>query len=172
MNATSPIPRPVSSTGRASSGRSPTTTPASARDFGPTLLTWLERARPEVYEDILRADIMAQERFSGHGSALAHPFHHLILPLLSRADKETEVRWGIRDFEDRFGRFPEGMWLPEMAVDWRNPQRPCRPGHLVYAPLPQPGVHSPANLRKNPPPVTAVSTRPCPTSAAFLAERR
>ena len=86
-------------------------------DFGPTLLTWLERARPKVYEDILRADIMARERFSGHGSALAHPFHHLILPLLSRADKETEVRWGIRDFEDRFGRFPEGMWLPEMAVD-------------------------------------------------------
>ena len=86
-------------------------------DFGPTLLTWLERSRPEVYEDILRADILARDRFSGHGSALAHPFHHLIMPLLSRADKETEVRWGIRDFEDRFGRFPEGMWLPEMAVD-------------------------------------------------------
>ena len=86
-------------------------------DFGPTLLTWLERKRPEVYENILRADILAQERFSGHGSAIAHPFHHLIMPLLSRADKETEVRWGIHDFSDRFGRFPEGMWLPEMAVD-------------------------------------------------------
>ncbi|MDD1664484.1 MAG: DUF3536 domain-containing protein [Methanomicrobiales archaeon] len=86
-------------------------------DFGPTLLTWLERAQPGVYEDILRADTLARERFSGHGSALAHPFHHLIIPLLSRADKETEVRWGIRDFEDRFGRFPEGMWIPEMAVD-------------------------------------------------------
>lgn len=86
-------------------------------DFGPTLLTWLERKRPEVYEYILRADILARERFSGHGCAIAHPYHHLILPLLSRADTETEVRWGIRDFEDRFGRFPEGMWLPEMAVD-------------------------------------------------------
>jgi hypothetical protein len=86
-------------------------------DFGPTLLSWLERARPEVYEKILHADTLARERFSGHGSAIAHPYHHLILPLLSRADKETEVRWGIGDFEDRFGRFPEGMWLPEMAVD-------------------------------------------------------
>ena len=86
-------------------------------DFGPTLLTWLERARPAVYENILCADTLAQERFSGHGSTIAHPYHHLILPLLSRADKETEVRWGISDFEDRFGRFPEGMWLPEMAVD-------------------------------------------------------
>ncbi|MDD1715178.1 MAG: DUF3536 domain-containing protein, partial [Methanoregulaceae archaeon] len=86
-------------------------------DFGPTLLTWLERARPVVYEEILRADTLARERFSGHGSALAHPFHHLIMPLLSHADKATEVRWGIRDFSDRFGRTPEGMWLPEMAVD-------------------------------------------------------
>ena len=86
-------------------------------DFGPTLLTWLERERSPVYDDILRADARAQERFCGHGSALAHPYHHPIMPLLSRADKETEVRWGIRDFEDRFGRYPEGMWLPEMAVD-------------------------------------------------------
>lgn len=86
-------------------------------DFGPTLLTWLERKRPEVYEKIIRADLGARVRFSGHGCAIAHPYHHLILPLLSRADKVTEVRWGIRDFEDRFGRFPEGMWLPEMGVD-------------------------------------------------------
>jgi hypothetical protein len=86
-------------------------------DFGPTLLTWLERERPEVYESIIEADTMARGRFSGHGSAIAHPYHHLILPLLSHRDKETEVRWGIRDFEERFGRFPEGMWLPEMAVD-------------------------------------------------------
>src|SRR5581483_3842599 len=25
--------------------------------------------------------------------------------------------WGIRDFESRFGRKPEGMWLPETAAD-------------------------------------------------------
>ncbi|MCG7854764.1 MAG: glycoside hydrolase, partial [Methanoregulaceae archaeon] len=86
-------------------------------DFGPTLLAWLERESPAVYEAVLHADSRAKERFSGHGSALAHPFHHIILPLLPQRDKVTEVRWGIRDFEDRFGRYPEGMWLPEMAVD-------------------------------------------------------
>ena len=86
-------------------------------DFGPTLLAWMERAHPGVYDSIIGADSQAQDRFSGHGSAIAHPYHHVILPLLPLEDKETEVRWGIRDFEDRFGRYPEGMWLPEMAVD-------------------------------------------------------
>ena len=131
-------------------------------DFGPTLLTWLERAQPGVYEDILRADIMARERFSGHGSALAHPFHHLILPLLSRADKETEVRWGIRDFEDRFGRFPEGMWLPEMAVDNETLSVLADQGISFTILSPTRGAF-PGKSPANPPPVTAVSTRPYPT---------
>ena len=45
------------------------------------------------------------------------PYHHAILPLSSRREKRTEVRWGIADFRRRFGRAPEGMWLPETAVD-------------------------------------------------------
>src|SRR5881296_299993 len=51
------------------------------------------------------------------GGALAMPYHHPILPLSPRRDKLTEVRWGIADFKRRFGREPEGMWLPETAVD-------------------------------------------------------
>jgi hypothetical protein len=86
-------------------------------DFGPTLLTWLERERRDVYDKVVQADTRARERFSGHGNALAHPYHHVIMPLISRTDKETEVRWGLRDFEERFDRYPEGAWLPEMAVD-------------------------------------------------------
>ncbi len=86
-------------------------------DFGPTLFRWLERRAPDVCRAVLEGDRVAQERFSGHGSALAHPWVHAILPLLSREDKETLVHWGIRDFEYRFGRSPEGMWLPECAVD-------------------------------------------------------
>ena len=86
-------------------------------DFGPTLLTWLEEKVPEVYGRILEADRESRERFSGHGSALAQAYNHMILPLASRRDKYTQILWGIRDFEARFGREPEGMWLPETAVD-------------------------------------------------------
>jgi alpha-amylase/alpha-mannosidase (GH57 family) len=86
-------------------------------NFGPTLLAWLEEKAPKVYEAVLRADRESQERFSGHGSALAQAYNHMILPLANRRDKYTQILWGIRDFEKRFGRAPEGMWLPETAVD-------------------------------------------------------
>ena len=86
-------------------------------NFGPTLLHWMEQSAREVYGEILRADQMSRERFSGHGSALAQAYNHSILPLSNRRDKYTQVFWGIRDFESRFGRAPEGMWLPETAVD-------------------------------------------------------
>jgi hypothetical protein len=86
-------------------------------DFGPTLLAWLEKRVPEVYGAILEADKESQKNFSGHGSALAQAYNHMILPLANRRDKYTQVLWGVRDFEKRFGRKPEGMWLPEAAVD-------------------------------------------------------
>jgi alpha-amylase/alpha-mannosidase (GH57 family) len=86
-------------------------------NFGPTLLSWLEREAGSVYEAILAADRESRERFSGHGSAIAQAHSHMILPLANARDKHTQVRWGILDFERRFGRSPEGMWLPETAVD-------------------------------------------------------
>ncbi len=86
-------------------------------NFGPTLLSWMERKDPEVYADILKADQLSQEKFSGHGSALAQVYNHIILPLASPRDKRTQIYWGIRDFEYRFKRKPEGMWLAETAVD-------------------------------------------------------
>jgi alpha-amylase/alpha-mannosidase (GH57 family) len=86
-------------------------------NFGPTLLSWMERHRPEVYQAILEADRVSIERFSGHGSAIAQVYNHMIMPLANKRDKYTQVIWGLRDFEKRFGRFPEGMWLPETAVD-------------------------------------------------------
>lgn len=86
-------------------------------NFGPTLLYWLERHNPAVYESILNADKESLTSFSSHGSAIAQVYNHMIMPLASRRDKETQVKWAIRDFEVRFGRFPEGMWLPETAVD-------------------------------------------------------
>ncbi len=86
-------------------------------NFGPTLLSWMEQKSPAVYQAILTADRESQKIFSGHGSAVAQAYSHMILPLATPQDKYTQVRWGVRDFESRFGRHPEGMWLPETAVD-------------------------------------------------------
>jgi alpha-amylase/alpha-mannosidase (GH57 family) len=86
-------------------------------NFGPTLLAWMEKSAPDVYSAVLEADELSRKLFSGHGSAMAQAYNHMILPLATRHDKETQVIWGIRDFQRRFGRDPEGMWLPETAVD-------------------------------------------------------
>jgi len=86
-------------------------------NFGPTLLSWLERHRSDVYRAIVEGDRSSQARFSGHGSALAQVYNHMIMPLANRQDKQTQVVWGVKDFQKRFERPPEGMWLPETAVD-------------------------------------------------------
>ncbi len=86
-------------------------------NFGPTLLAWMEEHAPDVYQRILEADRESRDRFSGHGSALAQVYNHIIMPLADQADKTTQVVWGIRDFRHRFNREPEGMWLAETAVD-------------------------------------------------------
>lgn len=86
-------------------------------NIGPTLLNWMQEHSPEVYHSVLAADRESRERFSGHGSALAQAYNHMILPLANSRDKRSQVIWGIRDFEHRFGRFPEGMWLSETAAD-------------------------------------------------------
>lgn len=85
-------------------------------NFGPTLLVWLERHAPETYRRVLEADARSLDR-CGHGNAIAQAYHHSILPLATQRDKRTEVRWGVDAFSSRFGRAPEGMWLPETAVD-------------------------------------------------------
>ena len=79
-------------------------------DLAPTLALWLEEHAPDVHVALVEAD--------GHGRrAIAHPWSHAILPLCSERDRRTIVRWGIDDFRRRFGRDPDGMWLPETAVD-------------------------------------------------------
>jgi len=79
-------------------------------------LRWLEREARDVYARVIEGDAASRRRL-GTGNAIAQPYHHIILPLASRREKKMEVRWGIEDFEQRFGRRPEGMWLPETAVD-------------------------------------------------------
>jgi alpha-amylase/alpha-mannosidase (GH57 family) len=86
-------------------------------NFGPTLLSWMKELVPNVHAAIVEADKDSRQRFSGHGSAIAQGYNHMIFPLANRRDKVTQVKWGIADFESRFGRKPEGMWLPETAAD-------------------------------------------------------
>ncbi|MET0502298.1 MAG: DUF3536 domain-containing protein, partial [Candidatus Binatia bacterium] len=86
-------------------------------NFGPTLLSWLEVKAPDVYAAILEGDRESRKNFSGHGSALAQIYNHMILPLANPRDRRTQILWGIGDFERRFKRMPEGLWLPETAVN-------------------------------------------------------
>ena len=85
-------------------------------NFGPTLLSWLETFASRTYRMILDADHESAARFSGHGSAIAQVYNHIIMPLASERDARTQIRWGIADFTHRYGRKPEGMWLAETAV--------------------------------------------------------
>lgn len=85
-------------------------------NFGPTLLAWADAACPELSSGVAAADRAGAARH-GHGPAIAQLFSHPIAPLLGERDRRTQVRWGIADFVRRFGRRPEGMWLPECAVD-------------------------------------------------------
>ena len=85
-------------------------------DLGPTLASWLETAHPDVYRMIIDQENAVYRKY-GVGNGMAQSYNHTILPLATRADKETQVRWGIMDFEHRFGHRPRGLWLPETAVD-------------------------------------------------------
>lgn len=86
-------------------------------NFGPTLLSWAAEHAKELHQGLIEADKQSQRLFSGHGSAMAQAYNHMILPLANSRDKKTQIRWGLDDFVHRFGRLPEGMWLPETAVD-------------------------------------------------------
>ncbi len=86
-------------------------------NFGPTLLSWLEANSPLTYQLILQADSVSMSKRSGHGNALAQAYNHMIMPLATSHDKETQIKWGLKDFYARFRRHAEGMWLPETAVD-------------------------------------------------------
>ncbi len=86
-------------------------------NFGPTLLSWAAEHAPDMYRGLIDADRQSLKNFSGHGSAIAQAYNHIIMPLANTRDKRTQILWGYRDFVSRFGRPPEGMWLSETAVD-------------------------------------------------------
>ena len=85
-------------------------------NIGPTLFSWIERWHPEAYRRIQQADRDSAARL-GHGNAIAQGYNHMILPLCSERDRRTQVRWGVADFQHRFSRAPESLWLPETAIN-------------------------------------------------------
>lgn len=114
-------------------------------NIGPTLMSWLEEHDISTYREIIEADKRSVEANNGHGNALAQVYNHVIMPLASRAEKELQVHWGIKDFERRYGRRPEGMWLSETAVDTETLEILQRAGILftVLAPRQAEAIRSP-----------------------------
>ncbi len=86
-------------------------------NIGPTLLSWMEQYSPYSYDRIIKADTTSIAKNNGHGNAIAQVYNHIIMPLANEHDKYTQIIWGIKDFQYRFGRKPEGMWLAETACD-------------------------------------------------------
>ena len=129
-------------------------------NVGPTLLSWLEDSAPDVYEAVIAADRASCARFGGHGSAMAQAYNHLIMPLASARDRATQVRWGIADFQRRFGRAPEGMWLPECAVDTPSLEALAAEG-IAFA------VLAPHQARAWRPPGGAWRTQPIDTGRPY-----
>lgn len=85
-------------------------------NIGPTLFDWMWDFAPDVAESIVELERANFLKF-GVGNGLAQGYNHSILPLLPHRDKVTNVRWGVEDFVYRFGHRPQGIWLPETAVD-------------------------------------------------------
>jgi len=104
-------------------------------NFGPTLMAWLVEAAPDVVAALREADRRSLERL-GHGNAIAQSYNHMILPLASARDRETQVRWGVCEFAHRFGRRPAAMWLAETAVDRPTLELLARAGmrYLILSP--------------------------------------
>lgn len=86
-------------------------------NFGPTLMTWMEKHHPETYRRILAADAASVRDQEGAGNAIAQAYHHAILPFCNDKDLRTEIRWGIKDFSRRFQRAAKALWLPETACN-------------------------------------------------------
>jgi hypothetical protein len=129
-------------------------------NVGPTLMSWLEAYARDVHDALVAADRASCQRFGGHGSAMAQAYNHMIMPLASARDRATQVRWGIVDFQRRFGRAPEGMWLPECAVDVPSLEALAAEG-IAFA------VLAPHQAKAWRPPGGAWRTQPIETGRAY-----
>jgi hypothetical protein len=77
--------------------------------FNPEILDYMEHHHPAAYERILAAD-------RSGGGALACPYPPLELGRLNTSDQRTAIHWGLLDFQRRFSRKAEGLWLAGCAA--------------------------------------------------------
>src|SRR5574342_1025716 len=61
-------------------------------NVGPTLCSWLAEEAPDVVAALASGDRSSRSRL-GHGNAVAQAYNHMILPLATRRDRETQIRW-------------------------------------------------------------------------------
>jgi hypothetical protein len=113
-------------------------------NIGPTLFSWLEEKHPYTYARILEADQESCERLEGHGNAMAQVYNHVIMPLATEEQRRQQIIWGIADFERRFKRRPEGMWLAETAINMATVVSLIRAGikYTVLAPTQAASIRS------------------------------
>jgi alpha-amylase/alpha-mannosidase (GH57 family) len=145
-------------------------------NVGPTLLSWMQEKAPLTCAMIRDADRLSQHQFGGHGSAIAQVYNHIIMPLASTRDRETQIVWGIADFEHRYGRKPEGMWLAETAVDLESLDLLARHGirFTILAPhqcarvRPLPGADAPAAIATKAPATKTGSAEDAATTAGWI----
>ena len=88
-------------------------------NLGGTLARWMDDCVHDTYQQIVGAVNQHQRRY-GMSNGIAQAVHHTILPLARGRDKRCQIRWGIASYVHRFGVRPNGMWLPEMAVDYET----------------------------------------------------
>ncbi|MBN1873786.1 MAG: DUF3536 domain-containing protein [Anaerolineae bacterium] len=88
-------------------------------NIGGTLARWMDCQAHDTYTQIVDA-VRKQQRLYNVGNGVAQAVHHTILPLARGRDKRCQLRWGIASYRHRFGIRPDGIWLPEMAVDYET----------------------------------------------------
>ncbi len=91
-------------------------------NFGPTLMSWLAHHHPVTTARIIEGDTAAKKASGGHGNAVAQVYNHIIMPLASRRDQLTQLRWAKASFRATYHREPEGIWLAETAINMETVQ--------------------------------------------------
>jgi hypothetical protein len=107
-SATPPIPPHAISTAKDGSLGIVSNYARISFNFGPTLLSWMEKFAPDTYRAIQAADQQSISWRSGHGAALAQVYNHIIMPLASLARQTNAGALGDQGFRASLPALPRG----------------------------------------------------------------